>query len=161
MGQTRIFGWPTLAAGSDFLEELSLSLFRLADSRIGVLLLMERNMGLAEYVEHGRKIDAIFSWELLFSLVSPQSPLHDGAIFLRGERIAAARIILPIPAESPATRAMGTRHRAAWGMATETDAVCIVVSEETGNVTVFSDRQMKGAQDAMELEGILRELFGT
>ena len=56
---------------------------------------------------------------------------------------------------------MGTRHRAAWGMATETDAVCVVVSEETGNVTVFSDRQMKGAETAMELEGILRGLFGT
>ena len=161
MGQTRIFGWPALAAGSDFLEELSLSIFRLADSRTGALLLMERNMGLAEYVEHGRKIDAIFSRELLSSLVSPQSPLHDGAIFLRGERIAAARIILPIPAESPATRAMGTRHRAAWGMATETDAVCVVVSEQTGNVTAFFDRQMKGAGTAMELEGILRGLFGT
>ena len=161
MGQARIFGLPDLAAGSDFLEELSLSIFRLATSRTGGLLLMERNMGLAEYVEHGRKIDAIFSRELLISLFSPQSPLHDGAIFLRGERIAAARVILPIPAESPATRAMGTRHRAAWGMATETDAVCVVVSGETGNVTVFSDHQMTEARSAMDLEGILRRLFGT
>ncbi len=161
MGQTRIFGWPTLAAGPDFLEDLSMSAFRLADSRTGALILLERNMGLTEYVEHGKKIDGLFSHELLFSLVSPQSPVHDGAVFLRGERVAAARVILPIPAESPVTRAMGTRHRAAWGMATETDAVCVVISEETGRVTVFFDRKMKSAGSAMELEGILRELFGT
>jgi diadenylate cyclase len=161
MGQTRIFGWPAVAMGPDFHEDLALSAFRLADSRTGALLLLERNMGLAEYVEHGKKIDAVFSYELLASLVSPLSPVHDGAVVIRGERIDAARVILPIPAESPVTRAMGTRHRAAWGMATETDAVSVVISEETGNVTAFFDRQMKVTAGAMELEGILRKLFGA
>jgi diadenylate cyclase len=161
MGQTRIFGWPAVAMGPDFLEDLALSAFRLADSRTGALLLLERNMGLAEYIEHGKKIDAVFSYELLASLVSPLSPVHDGAVVIRGERIDAARVILPIPAESPVTRAMGTRHRAAWGMATETDAVSVVISEETGNVTAFFDRQMKVTAGAMELEGILRKLFGA
>jgi diadenylate cyclase len=118
-------------------------------------------MGLSEYIEHGKKIDAVFSYELLASLVSPLSPVHDGAVVIRGERIDAARVILPIPAESPVTRAMGTRHRAAWGMATETDAVSVVISEETGNVTAFFDRQMKVTAGAMELEGILRKLFGA
>ena len=160
MGQTRIFGWPAAAMGPDFLEDLALSAFRLADSRTGALLLLERNMGLSEYIEHGKKIDAVFSYELLASLVSPLSPVHDGAVVIRGERIDAARVILPIPAESPVTRAMGTRHRAAWGMATETDAVSVVISEETGNVTAFFDRQMKVTAGAMELEGILRKLFG-
>ena len=161
MGQTRIFGWPAAAMGPDFLEDLALSAYRLADSRTGALLLLERNVGLAEYVEHGKKIDAVFSYELLASLVSPLSPVHDGAVVIRGERIDAARVILPIPAESPVTRAMGTRHRAAWGMATETDAVSVVISEETGNVTAFFDRQMKVTAGAMELEGILRKLFGA
>jgi len=161
MGQTRIFGWPAAAMGPDFLEDLALSAYRLADSRTGALLLLERNMGLSEYVEHGKKIDAVFSYELLASLVSPLSPVHDGAVVIRGERIDAARVILPIPAESPVTRAMGTRHRAAWGMATETDAVSVVISEETGNITVFFDRQMKVTAGAMELEGILRKLFGA
>jgi diadenylate cyclase len=160
MGQTRIFGWPAAAMGPDFLEDLALSAYRLADSRTGALLLLERNMGLSEYVEHGKKIDAVFSYELLASLVSPLSPVHDGAVVIRGERIDAARVILPIPAESPVTRAMGTRHRAAWGMATETDAVSVVISEETGNVTAFFDRQMKVTAGAMELEEILRKLFG-
>lgn len=161
MGQARIFGWPPLSTGADFLEDLSISVFRVAETRTGALLLLERNMGLSEYVEHGKKIDAAFSHELLASLVSPLSPLHDGAVFLRGERVAAARVILPIPAESSVTRALGTRHRAAWGMATETDAVCVVISGETGNVSVFFDRQMKAATSAMELEGILRSRFGT
>lgn len=161
MGQARIFGWPPLSTGPDFLEDLATSVFRLSETRTGALLLLERNMGLSEYVEHGKKIDAVFSRELLASLVSPLSPLHDGAVFIRGERVAAARVILPIPAESPVTRALGTRHRAAWGMATETDAVCVVISEETGNVTVFFDRQMKAATSAMELEKILRNRFGA
>ncbi len=161
MGRTRFLGWSSRGPGHDFYEDLADSAFRLAESRTGALLLLERSMGLADYVEHGRKIDAAFSHELLASLVAPLSPLHDGAVVFRGERMAVARVILPIPAESSVTRTMGTRHRAAWGMATETDAVSVVISEETGIVSVFHDRQMKVASNAMELEGILRELFGA
>ncbi len=161
MGQTSLFGWPHLSRGPDFLEELAESAFRLAESRTGALLLLERNMGLSEYMEHGKKIDAVFSYELLASLVSPLSPVHDGAVVLRGERVAAARVILPIPPESPTTRTMGTRHRAAWGMATETDAVSVVISEETGNVTVFFYHQVKVAKTPIELEETLRKLFET
>ena len=161
MGQTRIFGWPPMSRGPDILEELAVSAFRLAESRTGALILLERNMGLSEYMEHGKKIDAVFSYELLASLVSPLSPVHDGAVVIRGERVAAVQIILPIPAESPATRGMGTRYRAAWGMATETDAISVVVSEETGIVTVFFYHQKKVASDAEELSGIMRKLFET
>ena len=161
MGQTRILGWPPLSRGPDILEELSVSAFRLAESRTGALILLERNMGLSEYMEHGKKIDAVFSYELLASLLSPLSPVHDGAVVIRGERVAAVQIILPIPAESPATRGMGTRHRAAWGMATDTDAISLVISEETGIVTVFFYHQKKVASDVEELSGILRKLFET
>ena len=161
MGQTRILGWPPLSRGPDILEELSVSAFRLAESRTGALILLERNMGLSEYMEHGKKIDAVFSYELLASLLSPLSPVHDGAVVIRGERVAAVQVILPIPAESPATRGMGTRHRAAWGMATDTDAISLVISEETGIVTVFFYHQKKVASDVEELSGILRKLFET
>ncbi|MGB5995122.1 MAG: diadenylate cyclase [Candidatus Deferrimicrobiaceae bacterium] len=161
MGQTRILGWPPLSRGPDILEELSVSAFRLAESRTGALILLERNMGLSEYMEHGKKIDAVFSYELLASLVSPLSPVHDGAVVIRGERVAAAQVILPIPAESPATRGMGTRHRAAWGISTDTDAISVVISEETGIVTVFFYHQKKVASDVEELSGILRKLFET
>lgn len=159
MGRIRIFDWPPLSRRPEFLEDLAASAFLLAESRTGALILLERNMGLSEYIEHGKKIDAVFSYEILASLVSPLSPVHDGAVVIRGERIATARVILPIPAESPATRAMGTRHRAAWGMGTETDAISIVVSEETGNVTVFFDHKIRMAASALELEEILREQF--
>lgn len=161
MGQTRFFGWPPMPRGPDILEELSVSAFRLAETRTGALILLERNMGLSEYTEHGKKIDAIFSSELLASLLSPLSPVHDGAVVIRRNRIAVVQVILPIPAESPATRGMGTRHRAAWGMATETDAISVVVSEETGKVTVFFYHQKKVVADAGEMTATLRKLFET
>ncbi len=159
MGRMRVFGWPPLSRTPAFLEDLADSAFHLAETRTGALVLLERNMGLTEYIEHGKKIDALFSHELLASLVSPLSPVHDGAVVIRGERIAFARVILPIPPESPVTRAMGTRHRAAWGMGAETDAVSVVVSEETGNVTVFFEHRIRMAATPRELEEILRERF--
>jgi diadenylate cyclase len=85
--------------------------------------------------------------------------VHDGAVVIRGNRVAAAGVILPIPAESSATREMGTRHRAAFGVAMETDAVGIVVSEETGNVTVFSDRDSRKPDAPEHLRDLLGELF--
>lgn len=159
IGQTRLFGRTTGGAGSDFLEEVARAAYRLSDARIGTILLLERDTGLSEYLEHGKKIDAIFSYELLTALLSPASPLHDGAIAIREERIAAAGIILPIPAETSWTRSMGTRHRAAWGVAAETDAVAVVVSERTGNVTVFFDRKVQPVENMGELLETLRDRF--
>ena len=149
-----------VAPKPDFLDELAKCTLRLADARIGAILLIEREMGLEEHVEHGKKLDALFSHELLASIFSTKSPMHDGAVILRGDRVAAAGVILPIPAESSVVKTMGTRHRAAWGVAAETDAVSVVISEETGNVTVFHDRQMESASGAMELREILGRLFG-
>ena len=116
-------------------------------------------MGLSEFVEHGKAMDALFSHELAAAIFSPGSPVHDGAVVIRGNRVAAAGVILPIPAESTATREMGTRHRAAFGVATETDAVGVVVSEETGNVTVFSNRVARKVDTPGQLRDLLGELF--
>jgi diadenylate cyclase len=116
-------------------------------------------MGLQEHVEHGKKLDAIFSHELMASILSPRSPVHDGAVVIRGDRVAAAGVILPIPAESSVVKTMGTRHRAGWGVSAETDAVSVVISEETGNVTVFHDREMESVGSAIELKDILSKLF--
>lgn len=159
VGQARLFGGKAAGPGSDFLEELSRAVFRLASSRTGAILLLERDMGLSEYVEHGKKLDALFSFELLASILSRLSPLHDGAVVLREERLAASGIILPIPADSSLSRSLGTRHRAAWGVAAETDAVAIVVSEETGKVTVFFDRKTQPVENVIELMENLRGLF--
>ncbi len=161
MGQARIFGRAPGAPAPDFLDDLAQATFHLAESRTGAILLIERNMGLSEYVEHGKKLDALFSLELMAAILSTSSPVHDGAVVMRGERVAAAGVILPIPAESPMTRTMGTRHRAAWGVASETDAVGVVVSEETGNVTVFHDRRLTPVKDIVALRLFLGQIFGA
>lgn len=161
MGQARIFGRTPGGPASGFLDDLAEATFRLAESRTGAILLIERNMGLSEYIEHGKALDALFSHELIAAILSTASPVHDGAVVIRGERVAAAGVILPIPVESPLTKTMGTRHRAAWGVATETDAVGVVVSEETGNVTLFHDRRLTPVQDAAALRLFLVGIFGT
>lgn len=160
MGQARIFRRAPGSPAPDFLDEFAAATFRLAGSRTGAILLIEREMGLSEYVEHGKKLDALFSHELMAAILSTASPVHDGAVVIRGERVAAAGVILPIPAESPVTKSMGTRHRAAWGVASETDAVAVVASEETGNVTVFHDHRLTAVRDAVELRRVLGEIFG-
>lgn len=160
MGQARIFGRTPGSPAPDFLDEFAHATFRLAESHTGAILLIERDMGLSEYVEHGKKLDALFSHELMAAILSTASPVHDGAVVIRGERVAAAGVILPIPVESPVTKAMGTRHRAAWGVASETDAVAVVASEETGNVTVFHDHRLTAVKDGAELRRFLGEIFG-
>jgi diadenylate cyclase len=117
-------------------------------------------MGLEELVELGKKLDALFSHELAAAIFATSSPVHDGAVVIRRNRVAAAGIILPIPAESAVTRGMGTRHRAAFGVTTETDAVAVVVSEETGNITVFANRSAKRAETVQQLRDMLGQQFG-
>lgn len=159
MGQARLFGNPSARGGSVFLEKVADVAWRLADSRTGTILLLERETGLSEYMEHGKAIDALFSYELLAALLAPSSPVHDGAVVIRGERVAAAGVILPMPAESTRTRGMGTRHRAAWGVASETDAVAVVISEQTGNITVFYERKIQPVENTMELLETLNGRF--
>lgn len=159
VGQARIFGRATAPPPPDFVDELVQSTFRLSADRIGAILLIEREMGLQEYVEHGKKMDAIFSHELLASILATTSPVHDGAVVIRGDRVAAAGVILPIPADAAVVRRLGTRHRAGWGVSAESDAVAIVISEETGNVTVFHDRKLESVDSAMDLKDVLTKLF--
>jgi diadenylate cyclase len=159
IGQWRLFGGRGSAPDPDVIDQLARSSFLLAGERTGAILLLEREMGLEEFVEHGKKLDALFSHELAASIFSTSSPVHDGAVVIRRNRIAAAGVILPIPAESFETRGMGTRHRAAYGVASETDAVAVVVSEETGNVTVFSNRSVDRVETAQQLREMLGLLF--
>ena len=159
IGQWRLFVRRGSAPDPDVIEQLSESAFLLSRERIGAILLLEREMGLEELVELGKKLDALFSHELAAAIFATSSPVHDGAVVIRRNRIAAAGIILPIPAESAVTRGMGTRHRAAFGVTTETDAVAVVVSEETGNVTVFSNRAASRVETAQTLRDTLGLLF--
>jgi diadenylate cyclase len=160
IGQWRLFGGKGSGPDPDFIDQLAQSAFLLAGERTGAILLLEREMGLEEFVEHGKRLDALFSHELVASIFATSSPIHDGALVIRNSRIAAAGIILPIPAESVETRGMGTRHRAAFGVASETDAVAVVVSEETGKVTVFSNRSATRVETVQQLRDTLGSLFG-
>lgn len=159
VGQARIFGRTPAAPGPGALEEICRSAFRLSASRTGALLIIERDMKLGEYVEHGRMLDAALSYDLLAALLSTASPLHDGAIVIRGDRIAAAGVILPFTVDASAARVKGTRHRAALSIAVETDAVAVVVSEETGRVTVFHDGTAEEAGCEADLLRALVPLF--
>ena len=159
IGQWRLFGGGRRPPDPDVLDQLAHSAFLLATERLGAILLLEREMGLEEFVEHGRKLDALFSHELAASILATSSPVHDGAVVIRHNRIAAAGVILPIPAESVETRGMGTRHRAAFGVASETDAVAVVVSEETGNVTVFANRSAHRVETVQRLRETLGALL--
>ena len=151
IGQWRLFGGGGSVPDPDVIGEISRSAFLLAGERTGAILLVEREMGLEELVEHGKKLDALFSHELAASIFSTSSPIHDGAAVIRHNRIAAAGVILPIPAESVETRGMGTRHRAAFGVSSDTDAVAVVVSEETGNVTLFANRTARRMETVQQL----------
>lgn len=159
IGQWRLFGGRWRPTDPDVIDQLVHSAFLLAAERTGAILLLERDMGLEEFVEHGKKLDALFSHELAASIFATTSPVHDGAAVIRDNRIAAAGVILPIPAESIETRGMGTRHRAAFGVASETDAVAVVVSEETGNVTVFSNRSVYRVETVQALRDTLELLL--
>jgi diadenylate cyclase len=125
----------------------------LASQRIGALIVLERATALGHYVELGVPLDALVSSDLLESLFHPYSPLHDGAVFIQGNRIVAAGGFLPLSRNPELSRKLGTRHRAALGLSEETDAVVVVVSEETGRVSLAVDGRMETPLD----RGVLRQ----
>ena len=100
-------------------------------TRIGAIIVLERQIGLRNYIEGGIPLDAMVTYDLLASIFQPGSPLHDGAVILQDDRIAAAACFLPLSVNPRVSRDLGTRHRAALGLTEENDAIAIVVSEET------------------------------
>jgi len=104
--------------------------------RIGALIVLERSTGLEEYIDSGVRIDSLVSNELINNLFIPRSPLHDGAVIIRGNRLLAAACVLPLTQEQKLGKSMGTRHRAGIGITEQSDAVAVIVSEETGTVSL-------------------------
>ena len=130
----------------------------LANRRLGALLVVERAVALDRWCETGTQLDALISEDLLFSIFTPPLPLHDGAAILRGDRIRAARCILPIDNELR-LQGMGTRHRAALSLSTECDALILVVSEERGQISVARDGNLLKNLNDRQLERLLRAAF--
>ena len=130
----------------------------LANRRLGALLVVERAVALDRWCETGTQLDALISEDLLFSIFTPPLPLHDGAVILRGNRIRAARCILPIDNELR-LQGMGTRHRAALSLSAECDALILVVSEERGQISVARDGNLMRDLTDRQLERLLRAAF--
>jgi diadenylate cyclase len=117
-------------------DEIVLASTSLASQRIGGLIVLERDIGLKNYIESGVALDAQLSFDLLVTIFSPGAPLHDGAVIIQKDRIAAAACFLPLTVNPRLSKELGTRHRAAIGVTEESDAVVVVVSEETGIISL-------------------------
>ena len=121
--------------GGSVYDEIVLALTTLASEKTGALIVVERSIGLRNFIDTGVQIDAHISYDLLVSIFNPATPLHDGAVVIRNERLAAASVFLPLTKNPEVSRELGTRHRAAIGITEGSDAISLVVSEETGLIT--------------------------
>ncbi|PYM35291.1 MAG: TIGR00159 family protein [Candidatus Rokuibacteriota bacterium] len=152
---------PARAQRTHVLDTVLKAAESLAARRIGALIVFERTTGLRHYAELGVGLDALVSPELLGSIFLPYSPLHDGAVFVQGNRVVAAGCFLPLSRNMQLGRELGTRHRAALGISEETDAAALVVSEETGRISVVSEGQIETPLDGETLRRRLGQLLGV
>lgn len=143
------------------IREIASSCRRLAERRHGALIVIERETGLQDYAETGVRIDSLVISDLLQTIFFPNTALHDGAVIVRGGRILAAACVLPLAESNPlALQHLGTRHRAAVGITEQTDALAIVVSEETGIVSLARNGQMVRHLDEKRLSMLLQSYLG-
>jgi diadenylate cyclase len=146
-------------SAEESIEELVVAVSMLAAQRIGAIIAIERQTGLRNYIEGGIRLDAILTYDLLLSIFLPSSPLHDGAVIVQEDRVAAAACFLPLTVNPKLGKELGSRHRAAIGLTEENDSVAVVVSEETGSISIVVDGQIERGLDADELRARLRELI--
>lgn len=155
LGQNRILRIFNRLEESEVVEEVALAAEELSRTKVGAIIAVEREVGLAEFVETGTPLQASVSARLLTTIFTPYSPLHDGAVIIRGDTIIAAGAILPLTQFPVADKSLGTRHRAALGLSEETDALVVVVSEETGQISLAFQGQLHRALDAERLSALL------
>lgn len=158
-GRTRYFRSFLRGDNYGVLGEVVRGVESLAERRHGALIVMERNVGLRNFVETGTRIDAKISAELIVTLFSPGSPLHDGAVILREDTVIAAACILPLTSNPRMSATLGTRHRAALGLSEESDAAVIVVSEQNGSISVAYRGTLKQRLDEGALRSELSRIF--
>ncbi len=158
MGEAQFLSFTT-AEELKSLEEIVRATVSLSNRKIGALMVIERETSLKDFVEVGTSLDARVSKELLLSIFHPTSPIHDGAVIIKGNRIAAAGCFLPITLSSELSKALGTRHRAGIGLTEETDAVGIIISEETGGISLVADGKMEIKSDMGALRDALTDIF--
>ncbi len=156
IGGSYLFGGYRRSTHKHDFEEIILAATTLASKKIGALIVVERDIGLKNYAESGIALDAVPTYDLLVTIFSPNTPLHDGAVIVQQNRILAAGCFLPLTLDPHLSKELGTRHRAAIGITEETDAVAIIVSEETGIVSAAIEGHITRNLDGAGLRGILQ-----
>lgn len=151
-----LFGRTGPSSTDDVLDEIVLAAQSLSSAKTGALIVFERDMGLKSFAETGVRLDAVVTYDLLCNIFTPGSPLHDGAVVVQADRLSAAACFLPLTVNPELSRTLGSRHRAAIGVTEDTDAVALVVSEETGTVSLVSAGVMTRLADPKELSEALR-----
>ncbi|MDQ6786429.1 MAG: diadenylate cyclase CdaA, partial [Acidobacteriota bacterium] len=141
--------------GETIYDEIVLAATTLSSEKIGALIVVERNVGLRNFIDAGVSLDAKLSYDLLVTIFNPSTPLHDGAVVIQRERIAAASVFLPLTKNPSISRELGTRHRAAIGITEGSDAISVVVSEETGLITFVEAGAFKRNLDTTQLRALL------
>ena len=155
LGQARVTRFFRRIETSQVAEELAGAAERLSRAGIGAIIALEREVGLGDYVQSGTPMEAKVSSELLATIFTPYSPLHDGAVIIRGDTIIGAGCILPLSQASLQDRSLGTRHRAALGLSEETDALVIVVSEETSMISAARNGHLMRRLTAPQLRDLI------
>jgi diadenylate cyclase len=145
-------------SAEDSVEEIVVAASMLSAQHIGAIIAIERQIGLRNYIEGGIPMDAVMTYDLLVSVFQPSSPLHDGAVIVQEDRVAAAACFLPLTVNPKLSKELGSRHRAAIGLTEENDSVAVVVSEETGRISLVAGGQIERALDADTLRARLRAL---
>jgi len=141
--------------GEGVYDEIVLAATTLASTKTGALVVIERGVGLKNVIDGGVRLDAELSYDLLVTIFNPATPLHDGAVVIRRHRVAAAACFLPLTLNPRLSKDLGTRHRAAIGITEDTDAVAVVVSEETGLISFMQRGQIKRGLDATKLRSAI------
>jgi len=145
-------------SAEDVVEELVIATNLLAAQRVGAIIAIERLIGLRSHIEGGIALDAVLTYDLIVSIFQRSSPLHDGAVIVQNDRVAAAACFLPLTVNPKLAKELGSRHRAAIGLTEENDSVAIVVSEETGAVSIVVDGRIERGIDSDMLRARLRAL---
>jgi uncharacterized protein (TIGR00159 family) len=157
LGKTPLLGAFTKERPEETIDEIVLAATTLSSQRIGAIVVIEREMGLRSYIETGIGLDALLTYDLLISIFNPKTPLHDGAVVVQGNRIAAAACFLPLTVNPALSRTLGSRHRAAIGITEDTDALVVVVSEETGTISLVTGGRIRREYDGPALKAALLE----
>ncbi len=145
-------------SANETIEEIVVAATMLSSQKVGAIVAIEREIGLRNYIESGIPIDATLTYDLLVTIFQAKSPLHDGAVILQEDRVAAAACFLPLTVNPRISRELGTRHRAAIGLTEESDAAAIVVSEQTGQISLALDGNIQRGLTPDELRERLRSL---